>query len=67
MSRIKQQYIENSDGKKIAVILPIEEYNKMVEQIEGLEDIKLYDQVKSVNEPSIPFEEYLKKRRKKDD
>lgn len=67
MSRIKQQYIKNSDGKKIAIILPIEEYNKMVEQIEELEDIKLYDQVKSVSEPSIPFEEYLKKRRKKDE
>jgi len=67
MRTIKQQYIEDSKGQKIAVILPIEEYNKMVKQIEELEDIKLYDHVKSVNDPSIPFEEYLEKRMKKDD
>ncbi len=40
---MKNQYITNEDGKKVAVILSIEDYNKMLEDLEMLEDIKLYD------------------------
>lgn len=67
MRTIKQQYIEDSKGQKVAIILPIDEYHKMLEQIEELEDIKLYDQVKSVQEPSIPLEEYLNKKIQEND
>jgi len=37
----------------------------MLEELEELEDIKMYDEVKARNEPSIPFEEYVNNRRKK--
>jgi PHD/YefM family antitoxin component YafN of YafNO toxin-antitoxin module len=40
---MKNQYITNEDGKKVAVILSMEDYNKMLEDLEMLEDIKLYD------------------------
>jgi hypothetical protein len=65
METLKQQYIKDNQGHKIAIILPINKYNKMIEQIEELEDIRLYDQVKAKNEESIPFDEYLKNRKKK--
>ncbi len=54
------QYITDSSGKKLAVILPIKDYEKMLEELEELEDIKMYDKVKALNEPSVPFEEYVK-------
>ena len=44
---MNQQYITDNQGNKIAVILPVKEYNKMVEDLEELEDIKLYDEAKS--------------------
>ena len=51
------QFITDSKGKKIAVILPIEDYNKMIEDLEDIDDVRLYDEVKQLNEPSIPIEE----------
>jgi len=61
---MRTQYITNDFGKKLSVVLPIKEYEKMIEQLEELDDIRLYDEAKAANEPSIPFEEYLKQRRK---
>tara|TARA_B100000965_G_C19533828_1_gene732351 strand:- start:302 stop:499 length:198 start_codon:yes stop_codon:yes gene_type:complete len=43
---MKNQYITNEDGKKVAVILSMKDYNKMLEDLEMLEDIKLYDMSK---------------------
>ena len=54
------QFITDSKGKKIAVILPIEDYNKMIEYLEDIDDVRLYDEVKQLNEPSIPIEEAFK-------
>ena len=57
METIKQQYIENSQGQKIAAIVPIAEYNKMLELLEELEDIKLYDKAKTGDQSTVPFEQ----------
>lgn len=62
---MKTQFITNEKGKKIAVILPIKEYEKILDELEELDDIKLYDEVKSREEESIPFDEYLKRRKQK--
>ncbi|MBT3384046.1 MAG: hypothetical protein HN778_09670 [Prolixibacteraceae bacterium] len=48
------QYITDKKGKKISVILPIREYKKMMEQIEELEDIKLYDKAIESDDEAIP-------------
>lgn len=43
---MKTQFITDDQGKKLAVILPIKEYNKMVDDLEELEDIRLFDEAK---------------------
>ena len=43
---MKPQFVTDNQGKKIAVILPIKEYNKMMEELEDLEDVRLYDEAK---------------------
>ena len=58
------QYITDVTGKKISVVLPLKDYNRILEELEELEDIRLYDEVKAKKESSIPFDEYLKKRKK---
>jgi hypothetical protein len=40
------QYLTDSKGKKKAVLLPIKEYTLLLEELEELEDIKLYDEAK---------------------
>ena len=43
---MRTQFVTDNSGHKLAVILPIKEYNKMIEELEELEDIKLYDKAK---------------------
>lgn len=40
------QYVVDEQGKRVGVFLPVEEYERMVEEIEELEDIRLYDEAK---------------------
>jgi len=59
------QYITDKKGKKLSVILSITQYKKMLEELEELEDIRLYDNVKARKEKTIPFTQYLQRRQKK--
>lgn len=63
------QYITDSNGKKISVILPIKDYEKLLEALDDIEDIILYDQaIKYKSKPvlaSKAFQQIEAKRRKK--
>jgi hypothetical protein len=54
MTAIHPQFITDIKGKKVSAIIPIKEYNQILEELEDLEDIILYDQSKNDNEPAIP-------------
>ena len=59
---IKQKkFIVDADGNRISVIVPINEYEKLLEALEELEDIRAYDKAKKSNpdfvESSAAFEE----------
>ncbi len=54
------QYVEDSMGHRIAVIMPIDDYNNMMEQLEELEDIKAYDAAKASGEKAVPFDQATK-------
>ena len=41
---MENQYILDSNGKKISIILPVSEYEKLMKQLEELEDIKAFDE-----------------------
>lgn len=59
----KQQYITDEQGNKVAVVVPIEEYEKMKKEIEELEDIYLYDQAKKEDDGTrISLEDYRENR-----
>lgn len=51
------QYISDDKGKKVAVILPIKSYHKIMKDVEELDDIRLYDKLKKENEESLPLNE----------
>ncbi len=59
------QFIINDKGEKSAAVVPMKIYLDLLEKLEELEDIKLYDAVKSREEPSISLEEYRKQRQKR--
>ena len=53
MLAIHPQYITDNTGKKISAILPMKEFKILLEELEELEDIRLYDESKNDNEPAI--------------
>ena len=66
MISVHPQYIKSSNGKRSFVILPAKEFDSMLESMEELEDIRLYDQAKKEdNGERILFSEYLKNRKQK--
>ncbi len=66
---MKTQFVTDDHGNKLAVILPIKEYNKMLGELEELEDIKLYDAAKKGKQEYMDadraFKEIEEARRKK--
>jgi hypothetical protein len=62
---MKTQFVTDEKGKKVAVILPIEQYQKMIEELEEADDISLYDKAKAEGGEKILFSDYLKQRKGK--
>jgi len=54
------QFITDQKGKKLSVILPIKDYKKIMEELEELEDIRLYDEAMENKDKSIPADKAFK-------
>lgn len=66
MLTVHPQYIKDADGNKSLVILPAKEFDTIMEELEELEDIKLYDEAKKQDTGErILFSDYLKNRKAK--
>lgn len=67
MLMLHPQYITDSAGQKL-VVLPISEFDTIIEELEELEDIRICDEAKSSAELSVPidaaFKEIEEKRKK---
>ena len=65
MPVIHPKYITDTAGKKL-VVLPIKEFETIMEQLEDLDDIRLYDEAKKEDSGDrISLDEYLKRRQNK--
>jgi PHD/YefM family antitoxin component YafN of YafNO toxin-antitoxin module len=60
ISELQAQYVTNQAGKKTAVILPIEEFEELLEDLEDLAAL-----AERRDEGTVPFDE-VKKRLKRD-
>ena len=41
------RYITDEDGKRLEVIMPVEEYERLVEALEDLNDVRIYDEAQA--------------------
>ncbi len=57
---MKTQYITDTNGRKVSVILPMRDYNEILNKLEELEDIKAYDEAISASEEGLPAEQVFK-------
>jgi hypothetical protein len=65
MATINPQFITDVNGVKLSVVLPIDEFEAIMEELDELEDIKLYDEAKREDDGErILLSDYLKSRQK---
>ncbi len=56
MLALHLQYINDSSGRRLLVVLPAEEFKAIMEQLDELEDIRIYDEAKAADEPSVDID-----------
>ncbi len=57
---MRTQFVTDNIGNKLAVILPIKEYEKLVDDHDELEDIKAYRKAKSMAGDVLPLKDAIK-------
>jgi len=57
------QFLTNEKGERIAVVISVEEYEKLLEELEDLEDIRAIEEAKASGETAIPLEQALAENR----
>ena len=63
---METQFLTDEKGNRTAVLLAIKKYNKLIEKLEDLEDVRLYDEAKREDDGyRISFEDYMKTRKSK--
>jgi hypothetical protein len=56
---LKERFIVDENGKRIGVLLDIEDYHKLLEALEELEAIRAYDAAKASGDEVLPLEQAL--------
>ncbi len=57
---LNESFVVDAKGKKVSVLLPIKDYQKLLEELEELEDIKAYDKATNRKQEFIPLDKALK-------
>ena len=59
MLQPKERFIVDENGQRIGVLLNIEDYQKLLEELEELEAIRAYDAAKASGDEVLPLEQAL--------
>jgi len=62
---MQTQFITDKKGNKISVVVPIKEYEQILEQLDELACIRAYDKAKSKKQQFVPLNEALRQVEKK--
>jgi len=60
MIRIHPQYVLDEKKTRKAVLLPAAEWEKVLEALEELDDIRAYDKAKAGPQEAIPFDQAVR-------
>jgi hypothetical protein len=55
MHDLKERYLTDGQGNRVAVVLDIKEYQRLLDALEELEAIQAYDDAKASNDEAIPL------------
>ena len=54
---LKERFVVDETGNRVAVLIDIDEYQKVLEALEELESINAYDEAKASDDEIIPFDQ----------
>ena len=57
MSRVKERFVVDEKGNKTAVVLSINDYERILEELEELDAIRAFDAAKTSGDDAIPAEQ----------
>ena len=57
MIPLKERFIVDENGQCIGVLLDIEDYRQLLEDLEDLEAIRAYDAAKASGDEAVPLEQ----------
>jgi len=57
---LKERYVVDETGNRVAVLIDMEEYQRVLEALEELESINAYDEARATNDELVPFDQALK-------
>ena len=60
MSLHNEKYLVDEKGERVAIVLGIQEYQKMLAELEELEAIRAYDAAKAAKDEVVPFEQAVR-------
>ena len=60
MITVNPQYIKDADGNKSLVVLSAREFDTIMEELENIEDIRLYDEAKKRQQVFVDAETAFK-------
>jgi hypothetical protein len=59
MLQLKERFIVDEHGQRIGVLLDIEDYQRLLEELEELEALRAYDAAKASGDEVLPLEQAL--------
>ena len=59
MPTLEERYVVDKDGNRLGVVLDMEEYQKLLEELEELDALRAFDRAKAPGEKPVPFEQAL--------
>lgn len=60
MVPIHPQYVVDENQQRQAVLLPVADWERIVEELEELDDIRAYDAAKAGPQDTVPFEQAVR-------
>lgn len=57
MEIVSTRYLTDAEGKRVAVVLDLDEYSHILEELEELDDLRAFDEAVASNETPMDFEE----------
>jgi hypothetical protein len=54
---LNEKYVVDENGERMSVLLPWDDYCRLLEELEELDAIRAYDAAKTSSDEAIPFEQ----------